>query len=98
MGLLTLYAGLILPWLAGILWLSFAESQLGRGTRPNRFRQAGYGFFLGYTVLFLAIISVNKLTGSVSWPGLMLFFLTLSVGGGIATWLGSSNLCLPVPH
>ncbi len=84
MDLLTLYSGLLLPWFAGTLWLIFAESQLAHSTRPNRFRQVGYGFFLGYAVLFLAIMSANKLTGSVSWPGLMWFFLALSVGGGIA--------------
>jgi hypothetical protein len=91
-GLLTLYAGLLLPWLGGALWLAFIESRLN-SVPPNRLRQAGYGFFLGYTVLFLAIMANNNLTGAVSWPGLMLFLLLFAAGGGLALWLtpGSSG-------
>ncbi len=86
MGLLTLYIGLLLPWLGGALWLAFAESRMSRNTPPNRFRQAGYGFFAGFAVLFVAIITANELTGSVSWPALMLFLLVFSVSGGLAVW------------
>ncbi len=86
MGLLTLYTGLLLPWLGGVLWLDFAESCMGCKTPPNRFRQAGYGFFVGYAVLFLAVIAGNKLAGAVSWPGLMLFLLVFVASGGVAVW------------
>ncbi|MCP4048341.1 MAG: hypothetical protein GY732_20375, partial [Gammaproteobacteria bacterium] len=86
MGLFTLLIGLLLPWLGGALWLTFAESRMGRNSPPNRFRQAGYGFFVGFAVLFAAIIIANKLTGSVSWWVLMLFLLVFSVSGGLAVW------------
>ncbi len=86
MGFLTLYSGLLLPWLAGTLWLIFVESKFNNNYQPNRFRQTGYGFFLGYMVLFLAIMVSNKLTGTVSWSGLMGFLLIFTAGGGIAVW------------
>ncbi len=98
MGLLTLYCGLLLPWLGGTLWLAFAESRLSCNQQPNRFRQAGYGFFLGYTVLFLAIVCSNALIADVPWPGLMVFLLAFSVSGGVAVWLSYSKTnAMPSP-
>jgi hypothetical protein len=85
-GLLTLYSGLLLPWLGGVLWLAFADARFNRNNKPNRFRLAGYGFFLGYAVLFMAIMASDKLTGTVSWPGLMVFLLVFATSGGIAVW------------
>src|SRR5665811_727178 len=96
MGLLTLYSGLLLPWLGGALWLVFAESHMNRNTPPNRFRQAGYGFFVGYAVLFLAIITANKLTGTVSWSGLMMFLLVFTASGVVAVW--RNRVTAPVFH
>ena len=107
MGLLTLYSGLLLPWLGGALWLAFADSRFGGSNPANRFRQAGYGFFLGYAVLFLVVMTSNKLTGAVSWPGLMGFLLIFAISGGIAAWLSRARsitppgptqtvLCIPV--
>jgi hypothetical protein len=90
-GLLTLYCGLLLPWLGGALWLTFAESRLKRNRQANRFRQAGYGFFLGYAVLFLAILFSNALSADDPWPGLMVFLLVFSASGGVAVWLSDSK-------
>jgi len=59
-GLLTLYAALLLPWLGGTFWLTFADNHFNNSSQVNRFRQAGYGFFLGYAVLFIAIMASNK--------------------------------------
>lgn len=87
MGLLTLYSGILLPWLGGIFWLIFVDAHFNKHGGINRFRQAGYGFFLGYAILFLAIVGSNKLTGLVSWPQLMVFLLVFTVGGAIAAWL-----------
>jgi hypothetical protein len=86
MGLLTLYSGLLLPWLGGILWLAFADIKFNGSSQVNRFRQVGYGFFLGYAVLFIAIMVSNKFSGTVYWPGLMFFLLVFSAGGGFAAW------------
>ena len=86
MELLTLYFGLLLPWLGGVLWLASVESQMSRNEPPNLFRQIGYGFFVGYAVLFLAIISANKLTGTVTWSSLMAFLLVFSASGCVAIW------------
>ncbi len=86
MGLLTLYAGLLLPWLGGTLWLAFADNHFNNSSQVNRFRQAGYGFFLGYAVLFIAIMASNKFFGAVSWPYLMGFLLIFAASGGFAAW------------
>jgi hypothetical protein len=101
-GLLTLYSGLLLPWLAGTLWLVIAESRLRQGSYSNRFRQAGYGFFIGYAALYFAILIVNKWNGSVSWSHLMLFFLILTVVGGSVLWNSRRaekiiNIAAPMP-
>ena len=86
--MLTLYAGLLLPWLGGVLWLTFVESRFNSNRQINRVRQVGYGFFLGYAVLFMAIMVNHKLTGTVAWPGLMFFLLIFAISGGIAMWRG----------
>ena len=96
MGLLTLYAGLLLPWLGGAFWLAFAESRFEPNKPHNRVRQAGYGFFLGYAVLFMAIIANDLLTGTTSWAGVMLFLGIFTGSGGLALWLTRSSLN-PVP-
>ena len=95
MGLLTLYAGLILPWLGGTLWLIFVDAHFNRNRRDNRFRQAGYGFFLGYAVLFLGILVSNNLTGTVSWIALMVFLLIFTASGGVAAWQANKAVICP---
>ena len=91
MGLLTLYSGTLLPWLGGAFWLVFADARLNKNNHANRLRQAGYGFFVGYAVLFLAVITSNKLTGSISWPHLMVFLLIFTATGAIAAWWGQTT-------
>lgn len=86
MGLLTLYSGLLLPWLGGTFWLVFADARFNKYSNVNRFRQVGYGFFLGYAVLFLVIMGNNELTGVVSWPRLMVFLSVFSISGAFAAW------------
>ncbi len=86
MELLTLYCGLLLPWLGGTLWLVFVESRFNHNLRPNRFRQTGYGFFLGYVVLFLSIIISNQTLRTVPWAGIMSFLLIFTLTGGLLAW------------
>jgi len=87
MGLLTLAVGLLLPWLGGFLWLALLESRLCPTIRVNRLRQAGYGFFLGYSVLCLAILTCDNWLGRVSWPWIMTFFTLLAAGAAFAIGL-----------
>ena len=58
---------------------------------PNRFRQAGYGFFLGYAVLFLSIMIFNKITRVVVWHEVMFFLLLFTTIGGGLTWRGEKT-------
>jgi len=92
MDLLTFYSGILLPWVGGGLWLAYIESRLARDTRPNRFRQAGYGFFLGHAVLFLVIVVMNFSTGGVSWPWVMAFLLIFAGSGAIVCWNSGNNV------
>ena len=89
MGLLTLYSGILLPWFGGTFWLIAADAHFNKHGNVNRFRQAGYGFFLGFAFLFLAIMLSNKLSGSVSWPQLMVVLLMFSISGAIVAKLAS---------
>lgn len=86
MELLTLYCGLLLPWLGGTLWLAFADTKFNSNNPVNRFRQAGYGFFLGYAVLFLTIMVSSRMGETVSWSGSMLFLLIFTAIGGLLAW------------
>ena len=92
MEMLTLTAGLLLPWLGGALWLMFIESIFSQAIQFNRLRQIGYGFFLGYAVLFLAIMAFNALTGNVSWAWIMVFLLLFASCGGLALRLTPRTL------
>jgi len=85
-GLFSLYSGLLLPWLCGTLWLIAVESRFNPRQPPHLLRQAGYGLFLGYALLFFAILLSNSFTGSVSWKALMLFLGVLTGGGGLLVW------------
>jgi hypothetical protein len=87
-GLLTLYTGTLLPWLGGTFWLMFADARFGRAAPPNRFRQLGYGFFIGYAILFMAVLGSRHLTGGVSWPALMAFLSLFALAGAVAARLG----------
>ncbi len=90
MDLVTLYSGLLLPWLGGMLWLAFADKCVQ--VHPvNRLRQTGYGFFLGYAVLFFIIRLADAVVGKISWQAIMLFLLFFSSAGGIALYFTPDN-------
>lgn len=86
MSLLALFSGLLLPWLAGAICLAAVERRMHTIPGPNVFRQAGYGFFLGYAVLYLLIEANQFLSGSVSWSWVMLALTALSIVGAIFLW------------
>lgn len=67
MDLARLFIGLILPWIAGFIWLRVAENRLCPDVRANALRQIGYGFFLGYACIQGLVISSALLLGSVSF-------------------------------
>ena len=81
MSLLSLYAGLLLPWIAGTAWLIFFDNLFHGRQAPNRYRQAGYGFFVGYAILFCAVIACNTLIGAVHWPVVMVLLLIFTLAG-----------------
>jgi hypothetical protein len=74
MEMLTMLSGLLLPWLAGAAWLIRIEALIAPNVRPSRFRQAGYGFFVGYAALTLAVLASRAWTGQVSWMWVMIIF------------------------
>jgi hypothetical protein len=88
---LSLFAGLVLPWLGGTMWLVFFESRLGPLNPPNRLRQAGYGFFLGYVILLIAVLTTHRMTGAVSWPMLMSLLGLFAVSGTLAAFFGRAG-------
>ena len=98
MGLLTLYSGLLLPWLGGAFWLAFADARFDTDRPANRFRQVGYGFFLGYAFLFIAIITSHQLSGVVSWTGIMAVLLVITVSGAMAAWKSKMRVITTPPQ
>lgn len=86
MDLVSLYAGLFLPWICGAAWLVYLERRLLPAAASNPFRQIGYGFFLGYAVLFAAIMACDFISGGVSWPGIMAFLALAALTGIIMLW------------
>jgi len=91
MGLGTLWTGLLLPWLVGALWLMAIESRVGTRRPHNRFRQVGYGFFLGYALLSLLIIVCDSWLANNSWPLIMVVLLLAALAAGLAIWLGKQK-------
>jgi hypothetical protein len=89
MEFLTLSTGLLLPWLAGTVWLMAIEARFNRWARPNRLRQVGYGFFLGYAALSLSVLACNALFGQVSWPSIMALLAIVAACGAVALWAGT---------
>ena len=92
MDLITLYAGLLLPWICGVAWLVFAERRLQASLSPNLFRQIGYGFFLGYAGLFIAITTSHLVFNSVPWSWLMVFLLLTALTGIFMVWRTSAPI------
>jgi hypothetical protein len=86
MDLLSLYAGLLLPWICGAVWLIFVERYIQPSITPNLFRQIGYGFFLGYAGLFIAIMICHLTMAAVYWPGIMVFLLLIALTGSFMIW------------
>lgn len=94
---LTLSTGILLPWLLGAIWLAAIEARLQPPGRPNRLRQAGYGFFLGYAVLALTILACDAWMGPPSWPWVMAFLALLAVLGGLALYFAPKPLAPALP-
>jgi len=94
MEFVALFAGLLLPWLAGALGLAFIESRFGRAPHPNRFRQAGYGFFLGYGVLVIFVLLCNTWFAQIYWSWIMIAFVLLAVCSGLLLSRGSGNTAM----
>ena len=80
---LTLFAGLILPWAVGYVWLANVESAFGDSVREHRLRRTGYGFFLGYAILYAVVLINSRLTGNVSYFVVMLSLTALMAAGGL---------------
>jgi hypothetical protein len=80
----TLHAGLLLPWITGCLWLAAVRQYQGHAPHPGRLpRLLGYGFFLGYALLYGIVVASNALLGRVS-AGATLLMVTALAGLGIA--------------
>lgn len=86
---LTLFAGLLLPWIVGYVWLANIESFFNNGTATGRLRRAGYGFFLGYAVLYVLVLANSSLAGRVSFSVVMLSLAVLAVAGGLLLYVRS---------
>ena len=90
--ILKLLAALLVPWAAGVLWLTAVRQFQGHAPHPGRsFRLWGYGFFLGYAMLYGVITGVDAaFDGVASWVVFTSVFL-LTAAGALA-WRVSRGL------
>lgn len=86
--MLTLILGLMLPWLAGVLLLAGAREAQHKLPHPGRiFRLLGYGFLLGFALLYTLLVASNSLLGSI--------VVTQVLGGLLAlAMLGAGSLII----
>ena len=82
MDYLRLSLALLLPWLAGYLWLAALEFRFNSGT-PNTPRQIGYGLFIGYALLQGVVLAGNALTGAVAFWPLLAVVMLVTVAGAV---------------
>jgi hypothetical protein len=85
----TLFAGLLLPWITGSLWLAAVRRYQAHVPHAGRLpRLLGYGFFLGYALLYALIIAVDGLLGRVN-PAIVLTSLAVlaTLGLGLLLWM-----------
>ena len=59
------------------------ESYFANGSGTGRLYRAGYGFFLGYTLLYTVILTNSLLAGAVSYSVVMISLLALASAGGL---------------
>ena len=81
MSYLTLMLGLGLPWLGGYAWLAFIESFSSPTRRHHHARHAGYGFFLGYAVLYFVILLDTTINERVSFSFVAAMLGAFSLSG-----------------
>ena len=87
MPILYLLAGLTLPWVTGYIWLAYIESSFNNSPAMGRLNRAGYGFFLGYAVLYAVILANSFLTEIVSYLVVMTSLAALTGVGGLLLYL-----------
>ena len=85
----TLLAGLLLPWITGCLWLAAIRQYQGHAPHAGRLpRLLGYGFFLGYALLYGIVIASNALLGRVSmWTTLVVVTALAVLGIAVLLWV-----------
>jgi hypothetical protein len=86
MNYLAFTSGLLLPWLAGATWLAVAELPVTRPAPGRVFRWLGYGFFLGYALLYGVMAGFDEVTGSVPYRGVMAVLLAVASLGALILW------------
>jgi len=89
---LTLLLGLLLPWLAGFVWLGTLQRVFNSHARWHLATRLGYGFFIGYAILFGCLHLADQLSTLAYWPIIIALF-AVTITGALATkLLGSTEL------
>jgi hypothetical protein len=80
---LSLFTGLILPWACGYICLAAFESLSNQRISANRLCRAGYGFFVGYAILYFIILANSILAENISYLTVMLSLAILVFAGSL---------------
>ncbi len=79
----TLIIALLLPWILGAALLA----SLPAGPVPGaRARVLGYGFFLGYALLFLLVVAFDSTLGRLQFPALLGVLGLLTAAAVVTAW------------
>ena len=79
---LTLLLGLLLPWLVGLIWLRALERLLKSDGQSHIAAQLGYGFFVGYAILFGCLHLADQL-GVLGYWSIMIALSMLVIAGAV---------------
>ncbi|MEP0201396.1 MAG: hypothetical protein ABJ084_10505 [Halioglobus sp.] len=88
---LTLLLGLLLPWLVGFIWLRALERIFRPGAQSQLAAQLGYGFFVGYAILFGCMHLADQLSALSYWPIVITLVILAIAGAAAGTLLGSTS-------
>ncbi|MEP4485937.1 MAG: hypothetical protein ABJ013_09935 [Halioglobus sp.] len=88
---LTLLLGLLLPWLVGVVWLRASEKILKSGEQSHIASQLGYGFFIGYAILFGCLHLADQLNALSYWPIVCALAILAIAGVAAGKMLGSTS-------
>jgi hypothetical protein len=81
-----LLLGLTVPWIGAYCILRSVEARVNPGGSANFFRQVGYSLFLGYAILYVAILANATLFGNIQFYPVLAAVSAIAIIGGLVAY------------